>query len=168
MTGEDFRKIYEQQKNEGEEYQDFIADALRKGKPCIIVSPYCSKKYQYSQGESASGIEIKFDKLFHKTGNLYIEVKEKSSPDIEEWTPSGIMRTDNSWLYLIGDYHNAFLFHKKQLQKIYLSKELWARRGIRETENEYHTSVGFLYPADKAEECGSVLYRFSFGPASET
>ena len=100
----------------GLEYQDYVADKLRKSDPCIILAPYSSRKYQNEHGESASGIEIKYDMRMKETGNLYFEVSEKSNADLLEYTASGIMRNDNTWLYLIGDYDQAFLFSKSQLR----------------------------------------------------
>ena len=103
----------------GLEYQDFVFGQLRKmsGMP-IFLGAYASQKYQIEQGESLSGIEIKYDGKFKTTGNLYIEAEEKSRPEIDFFTPSGIMRDDNSWLYLIGDYEQAFIFDKNRLRNI--------------------------------------------------
>lgn len=134
----------------GLEYQDFIAEQLRKGSPCIIVGPYSSKKYQNEFGESMSGIEIKYDMMMKKTGNLYFEVAEKSNADLPEYTASGIMRDDNTWLYLIGDYERAFLFSKKQLQRIYLQDKYHAVRGIQKRQTP--TSIGFTFPIDNARK----------------
>ncbi|MBP5461853.1 MAG: hypothetical protein J6Y20_06995 [Lachnospiraceae bacterium] len=143
----------------GLEYQDFIIDQLRRQKTCLIIQTYSSLKWQKSAGESSSGIEIKFDMLFHKTGNLYFEVAEKSSEDKPEFSPSGIMREDNSWLYLIGDYHEAFLFSKHQLRTVFENKDGYAARGIREKQTP--TSVGITYPVENAMK-GLCLKRFVF------
>lgn len=141
------------------EYQDFIADKLRKAEPCIILGAYSSRKWQNEHGESASGIEIKYDMRLKETGNVYIEVAEKSRPEMPEYTPSGIMRNDNTWLYLIGDYEQAFLFSKEQLKLIYADKSRYKLRGIREKQTP--TSIGFTYPAQEALK-GMCLRRFSF------
>lgn len=130
----------------GLEYQDFISDELRKYG--IILSAYTSRKWQNEKGESASGIEIKHDMRMHDTGNLYIEVAEKANPNNAEYVPSGIMRDDNTWLYLIGDYTKAFLFSKKQVQSIYTDKGNYAKRGIKERQTP--TSIGFTYPIENA------------------
>lgn len=157
---------YKAQLEDAAQYQDFIADQLRKSDPCIIIQAYSSRRYQYDNGESACGIEIKHDKKYAETKRLYIETAEKSNGDIAEFTPSGIFRRDNTWLYLIGDYEVAFLFSKHQLQKIYASKESWKQRGIFETQakdpNGKVTSKGFCYPAQKAIENGTVLRQFRF------
>ena len=61
------------------------------------------------------GAEIKNDERFRQTGNLYIEVAEKSHPVKPNYTPSGIMRADNSWLYVIGDIKTVWIFSTKYL-----------------------------------------------------
>lgn len=150
---------YKEKLEAGLEYQDFIADQLRKGEPCIILGAYSSRKWQNEHGESASGIEIKHDMKLKETGNLYIEVAEKSHPDMPEYTPSGIMRADNTWLYLIGDYDQAFLFSKHQLKTLYANRNQWATRGIRERSTP--TSIGFIYPVRDAVR-GMCLRHFIF------
>ena len=150
---------YKEKLEAGLEYQDFIADKLRKGEPSIILGAYSSRKYQNEHGESASGIEIKHDRMLKKTGNLYIETAEKSNAALLDYTPSGIMRDDNTWLYLIGDYEQAFLFSKKQLKIMYANKAKWAVNGIRARETP--TSQGFTYPAQNALK-GMCLYHFIF------
>lgn len=130
---------------QGEEYQDFITDYLRKMTPCIIMMNYASRKYQYEHGESANGIEVKYDGKLQETGNLYIEFAEKSDPYLQNYTPSGIMRDDNSWLYLIGDYEQAFIFSKKHLQELYEDY----RNNKQSLEIRMKdTSQGFLLKAD--------------------
>lgn len=96
---------------EGLEYQDFVCVQLaRHG---IIVQNFCSRRYQYEVGENIQGVEIKLDKRFRD--RLSIEIAEKKHPDNPEWTPSGIFRSDNSWLYVQGDYQTIFVFAKNLL-----------------------------------------------------
>lgn len=152
-------EYYMEKLQQGLEYQDFIADYLRKSDPCIILGAYSSRKYQNERGESASGIEIKYDMQMHKTGNVYIEVAEKSNPSILDYMPSGIMRNDNTWLYLIGDYEQALLFSKNQLKMLYANRERWKDRNIRQRQTQ--TSIGFTYPIEKALN-GMCLKHFVF------
>ena len=152
-------EYYKDRLEKGLEYQDFVAEQLRKATPCIIIGAYSSRKYQNKYGESASGIEIKYDSKFGETGNLYIEVAEKSRADLPEYTPSGIMRADNTWLYLIGDYSRAFLFGKRQLQSVFADESLWRKRGIRRRQTD--TSIGFTYPVESAMR-GMCLRVFEF------
>lgn len=150
---------YKEKLESGLEYQDFISDQLRKCDPCIIISAYSSRRYQNDRGESASGIEIKHDMKMKDTGNLYIEVAEKSNAALPDYTPSGIMRNDNTWLYLIGDYEQAFLFSKNQLKAIYADKANYRQRGISEKTNS--TSLGFVLPIGYAKKF-LCLYHFIF------
>lgn len=157
-------EYYNEHLQAGLEYQDFVIDQLLR---CgIFIGTYSSRKYQNEKGESASGIEIKYDGRMKETGNVFIEVMEKSDARIENFTRSGIFRKDNSWLYLVGDYDEAFLFSKRQLQTVYLSnveaknngRPLWA--GVK--FKEIATSRGFVYNLEVAMSRGTVLRHFVF------
>lgn len=141
-------------------YQDFITDQLRKATPCIIIQNYSSKEYQYRHGESATGIEIKYDSLFHQTGNLYIEIAEKSDSGLQNFTPSGVMRDDNTWLYLIGDYQQAFLFGKGQLRLFVCDEAKHRKRGL--CKKTTPTSIGVLFPIEKVLSNGMCLHHYVF------
>jgi hypothetical protein len=147
MTDEEYKKYREEQMKEGQEYQDFVCQQLlfKLGFPIV---QYCSKKYQYEVGESACGFEIKHDKRLKETGNLYIEIAEKSKPSNEEYISSGIYRDDNSWLYLIGNYEKIYIFGKRHLRKIYEDP----KREKTLKRIEIPTSKGFLLSAKFAEE----------------
>lgn len=55
---------------------------------------------------------------------LSIEVAEKSRDDPAlQWTPSGILRNDNSWLYIQGNYHVLYIFAKRFLLNYYEKKK---------------------------------------------
>jgi len=102
-------------------------------------------KYQYTKGESKSGVEIKLDRRFKDTGNLYIEYGEKR-PEAINFMPSGIERNDNSWLYCIGNYEILYILSKK-----------WLKELREDTESELRhittaTSKGFLLPKYLADE----------------
>ncbi len=106
---------YADKLKEGQEFEDFVQDALaRRG---IFLGNYTSQKYQLEKGENMLGMEIKRDGRFRDTGNFYIETAEKSHKDKPNWTPSGIMRDDNSWLFCIGDEKGFCVFGHKELQK---------------------------------------------------
>jgi len=108
------------------------------------LSSLSSRKYQYSVGENLQGIEIKFDDKYNKTGNLYIEVKEKSNPKNINYINSGIYRNDNSWIYLIGNYEEIFIFGKSHLKLIY-------EKG-KNIKIKKPTSIGFLLKKEDAEK----------------
>jgi len=137
-----YKDYYKDQLNEALEFQDFIADTLYQHG--IVIMNYGSKKYQIGKGENKIGCEIKYDKKFRETGNLYIELKEKSNPYNINYIDSGINRKDNTWLYIIGDYKTIFIFGKRMLY--FLSQKYTA------IENKTKTSIGFLLPITAAEK----------------
>ena len=102
------------------EFQDFVADVLRK-ELGLVITNYTSRKWQFNVGENRQGIEIKLDTNILKTGNVSIEIGEKSRKELKEYTPSGILRNDNSWLYIQGNYDVVFIFAKRVLLLLYNS-----------------------------------------------
>lgn len=121
VTAPNYTQYYAEKLQAGEEYQQFIYD-LFLVELRIELTFYTTKLEQYKFGENEQGIEVKFDDRLKGTDNLYIEYAEKSHPDKKEYSPSGINRDDNSWLYVIGDRDDVFIFGKKQLQQIKPSK----------------------------------------------
>lgn len=125
--------------NEGLEYQDHVSGVLlRYG---LIVNAFSSQKYQL-KGEGWGGIEIKYDRRFHETQNLYIEMSEKRDPSNIKYFPSGISKNDNTWLYVIGDYSTIFLFSKRQLYAL--------RHNFKQVQTP--TSNGYLLPLASAQK----------------
>lgn len=144
MDGEmNYKKHYDGCLQKGLEFQDFIATILVK-EMGISLSSFSSKKYQFKIGENMQGIEIKFDDKFKNTGNIYIEVKEKSNPANLNYVNSGIYRVDNTWLYIIGNYECVYIFGKQHLKLMHTSRK------YREVTTP--TSVGFLLPSDDADK----------------
>lgn len=130
--------------NRGAEYQDFVTDTLAE--TCgLIVQLYTSKAYQFSKGESRQGIEIKLDSLCTKTGRLSIEVAEKSNSSVAFWTPSGIWRDDNTWLYVQGNYDCLFIFSKKFLR-------VWEKTARPEYHEEHGTLRAYYLPINEAKK----------------
>lgn len=107
---------------EGLEFQDFVCSRLAK--QGIILQNFSSKKYQIDIGENLQGFEIKLDSQCTKYGRLSIEVAEKSRDDgLLSWSDSGIMRNDNSWLYIQGNYEVLFVFSKSWLHRLFIGKQ---------------------------------------------
>lgn len=133
------------------EYEDFAFDLLRQ--LGITVVRYVSREWQFGTGECSGGIEVKFDDRMRETGNLYIEVAEKARPDeSRDYCPSGIYRNDNSWLYVIGDYSEVFVFAKRTLQHL--------DRSGRYERKAKATSLAFVLPIEKARlHAARVLVR---------
>lgn len=103
---------------DGLEFQDFVCTQLAKHS--IILQNLSSRKCQFEIGENLQGFEIKFDRGCTKHGRVSIEVAEKTRNDPNRpWTPSGIMRDDNSWLYIQGNYDVLYIFAKRFLLNYY-------------------------------------------------
>lgn len=102
---------------QGNEFQDFVMDALRIH--CgILVQCYTSKKYQVEQGENPQGIEIKLDNWCSRSNRLSIEIAGRTSLT-RDFIPSGIYRRDNTWLYIQGNFIVLYVFAKTTLQLLH-------------------------------------------------
>ena len=139
-----YSENYYNQLQEGQKFQDYCAYVLQT-KLSIGVINFQSKEYQFKFGENMQGVEFKFDNLFQNTGNLWIEVEERTNPELN-YSNSGILRKDNSWLYCIGDYRVLYIFSKKFLANLYNSKRYEV------IENNLMTSKGFLLPKTDADK----------------
>lgn len=133
-------KFYKEQFERGDKFADFANDILYANG--VIIGMYQSKDRQWSVGESRAGVEIKYDEQQAKTGNLWIEMAEKTNKDNPEWVPSGIYATDNRWLYVIGNYHAIWIFSVTMLRLLmpkYPTKEIG-------------TSCAYLLPSADADK----------------
>lgn len=143
-------EYYKEMLGKGLHFQDFVVEELYKiGLPIIS---YSSKEYQTMIGENKAGLEIKLDNNYKKTGNLYIEIAEKTKAANPDYIPSGIYRSDNTWLYLIGNYEEIYIYAKKfliQLHKCGKYREIEITRG---------TSMGYLLPKkDAIKYCARII-----------
>lgn len=142
---------------DGLEFQDFVcAQLAARG---VVLQNLCSKKYQFEIGENLQGFEIKMDDLCTQTRRLSIEVAEKSRADATlQWTESGIMRNDNSWLYIQGNRHILFVFAKPWLRNYYQARrpEVQEKRG---------TICTFYLPFEVARKHAAKVLEFETGPA---
>jgi len=144
----DYEKYREAQIADGKLYQDFVVDvAWQAG---IAIAQYASKTYQLTIGESRGGVEIKHDKRYAETGNLYIEFAEKKQPRPGPYAPSGIKREDH-WLYVIGNYDIVFFFAKNLLRALFASSKYSHK------ENKTKTSLGFLLPDNDARKYAALI-----------
>lgn len=159
-------ETYEPKLKEAQEYQDFITDELLKRG--IILNQYSSTKYQYNVGESASGIEVKYDRLLETYGNLFLEVEERSDPSVDGFTASGIFRKDKMWLYLIGNYKKALLLHKHQMQVLLrMPEEVLESKGFTKKTNSTDTAHGFTVKYEILRDSNYCLNSFVFGGDSQ-
>ena len=130
----------------GLEFQDFVCTVLmREG---IVLQNLGSKLYQLQVGESLWGFEIKLDRQFLETGRLSIELAEKSCSDMPGWTPSGIYRSDNTWLYIQGNYDRIYIFPKRFLVSLHKT----GRYQIGESPKDRPTVRKYYLPLIEAEK----------------
>jgi hypothetical protein len=139
---------YQAKLAEGAAFEFYIYEQFLDRVGIEIVS---LPKGHHILGENYEGIEVKYDARMHSTGNVYIEVAEKSHPNKPKYYPSGIMRADNSHFYLIGNYKEAFVFGKAQLVALV-------------NEHDYRcvqkaTSLGYLMPLAEAREHAEMTFR---------
>ena len=139
---------YSKNFEKGLEYQDFVVKKLYEAG--IPLVGYSSFQYQVTIGENAAGVEIKFDDRMKDTGNVYIEVAEKSDKRNEAFAASGIYRNDNTWLYAIGDYSVIYLCGKTHLRQLYERERGKAKTFVKFTDTP--TSQGMLLPQKYVEE----------------
>jgi hypothetical protein len=145
-----FDENYQNQLEDGQRYQDFLTKELSA--LGIIFQQYSSKHYQYTVGESHSRMEIKYDKKFSQTNNLWIEYQERKYPT-GTYINSGILRDDNAFLWAQGDYNTLFIFCKRDL--------LHKLEGIQYIENNQKTSRGKLLRYPLTERYCGLKIRFN-------
>ena len=151
----DYEAYRKTQMEDGLLFQDFVVDlAWQAG---LVIAQYASKTYQFTIGESRSGVEIKHDKRRKKTGNLYIEVAEKARPRPGPYAPSGIMR-EGHWLYAIGDYDIVYFFPNNLLRALYKATNGNGQPRYRRPP-ESPTSQGFLIPELDGVKYAALLLR---------
>lgn len=141
-------EYYKEKLEQGLQYQDFVTDLLLK-EIALPISSYASREYQAKKGENAQGVEIKCDSKMAETGNIYIEVAEKTHPDNPAFVPSGMYRADNTWLYVIGDYTVVYIFSKKFLRLMHETGKYPSREAG--PPGKKPTSKGFLLSKAQTE-----------------
>lgn len=104
----------------GGSYEDYIIRRLREEGE--MVTPMLSSEDQRAHGDAridhdghCTYLEIKFDRKFHKTGNLYIEVEERRLDISPDWVPGGICAGSDVTWYGIGDYRDWHVFRRTDL-----------------------------------------------------
>jgi hypothetical protein len=143
MSPDEYAKLYAVRLEQGQRYEDFVKTFL----PTVgmMINVYSSRSYQFQEGESPQGAEVKYDGNFSRTGQLWIEVGEKASPRSGDYATSGILRHAGIWLWIEGDYETIYVLAKKDLVAIY-------ERGTFDlVENNTGTSIGFFLRTRLAE-----------------
>jgi len=142
---------YKAQLERGQLYQDFVIDeCFRRG---LVIVQWTSKVYQLSEGESKSLHEIKFDDRFEQTGNLWIEIKEKSHPLDPDWIESGIYRPHCNEL-VIGNFDVFYRLPVRTLRQLHTLNP----DGYPIIPNHLETSLGFLLSGNEAKRHAVDVY----------
>lgn len=128
-------------------FEDFVYDQMYRIGVCIVR--YGTVHYQCGVGENRAGLEIKLDRKFRQTENLFIELAEKSHESNAEWKPAGCLAQDNSWWYAIGDYQGFYLFGKQLLSRLHERKGAIGEDHYAHVETK--TAKGFLLPIADAD-----------------
>jgi hypothetical protein len=142
---------YKKMQIEGDKYQIYVAYIFSLSQILNIQLHFIENEKGQRSGETTEGYEIKYDRKFKESKNLYIEFAEKSNANYQNYSTSGIMKMDNSNFYVIGNYSTIFIFNKKNIVK-YFENRLYK-------EVITNTSKGYLlydenakYIADKIIE----------------
>ena len=125
---------------DGRRFQDYVT--FRMAGLGIHIEQFSSRLSQYRFGESLHNYEIKLDRMWWTTNNLYIEVAERARKE-NAWTASGICRADDSIYFVIGDFQRFWVFARRHL--------LWVLDKRKPRIVESDTSRAFLLPLDKAD-----------------
>ena len=87
--------------------------------------------------------EVKLDRRFRETGNLYIELLERPSTNVP-FNPCGPFHRDAPKTYLIGDKYGVYKIPVEELIKL--------SRGRRFVGNDQNRAYGFLLPCSSVEK----------------
>lgn len=134
---------YQEKLQMGFEFENYICQFFKENYS-FNIETYKTKEGQYNLGESLQGIEIKNDALISKTGNIYIEFKEKKDKFQNKWVDSGILRNDNTLFYLIGAKEKFYIFLKSDLLTLFKTKDYFC-------EVTKDTSKGILLKVKNVE-----------------
>lgn len=135
-------------KADGEMFQVYVREVYeRHGKR---IDFYWTALEQTTIGESKQGVEIKHDRRSKDTGNFYIEFEQNIN---SVWTPSGILRVDNTSHYIIGFDELFFETPKRILQ---LMREKGGFAEARSARQNDVPTKGFLVPIEDMWRCASM------------
>lgn len=128
----------------GFEFESYVMDWFCKQKN-INLSHYTLLKEQIEKGENRQGIEIKNDQRFTETGNLFISVAREYTYTTYE---SGIYK-NQSWLYVIGNEDEFYIFAVKHLKQYYEHNKPKLFNGFKSDKNGI--DKGFLLSKKQAD-----------------
>ena len=109
----------------GEDFQRFVEEKLFE-KLALKIDCFKDGKNQRLKGENPQGFEIKYDSRCTgdstysqctATNRLAIELYRQVSDS--HWIKSGILRDDNTWIYIVGNYQGFWMFGKRDLVRLF-------------------------------------------------
>ena len=151
-------EYYNMKLAEGEMFEDYVYEHFREIWGIDIKS--CNTySEQINIGENYFGMEIKYDGLHKKTKRLFIEYQEKRRSENPDYIPSGVLRKDNSWLYLIGNFQVFYIFSVKDLRMALEAKD--DRGNFKHIRKEINrkTSCGFLLQENEIQDYALRIIR---------
>jgi len=149
LEKEKFNEYRLQKEEDGKEFQKFV-EKLFKEILLWDITCYKTRGEQFEIGENKAGVEIKWDEITETSKNVYIEYAEKARIRGGLYAFGGILKNDNSWLYVVGDKTRIFVFDINILRCIY--KENRKKKKYSWIENRTKTSLGFLMPKKDARK----------------
>ena len=136
---------------EGKKFEKFIINDFWGKLECFPNELHLIEtKIRQRNGETEEGFEIKFDNVSISSGNLYIEYMEKKHRTDRCYVNSGILKSDNSKYWIIGNYNFVFIIKKQVLFDLYFEGNL--------KKVETPTSRGYLLPIEKARSICELYY----------
>jgi len=164
-------KEYHQKIEVGLIYQNLVTlELLAQG---FNVNPLYSRAANIAIGESASGLEIKYDRRVHgengkpPTHRVYIETGEKKEYEdgtlSTDFIDSGTLSHDNSWLIGVGDTQMIWVFSKKRLRALYNRRDepgFFKKHDLVYIQKD--TMRGFTMPQAFADKTVDKKYLFKY------
>jgi hypothetical protein len=109
---------YRAQWSDGDAFESYVVDHLQREWRATF-DRCLTKTDQLAYGDTFFGLEIKYDKQFAKTGNLCIEVAEKTHASNARYVEAGILCESCAWLYGIGNELEFFIFSRRTLRAVW-------------------------------------------------
>jgi len=135
----------------GEDYERYLIDRFAAEGTHIVRYDTRSDQLAYGDlrlglhGDGNDGVEVKYDRLFHRTGNFFIEIAAKHRATDSRYIPGGLNASANWSRFWIGDYRDLRIFYRQDLVQVLESDECQV------FEIAGRTSLGFLLSAQQID-----------------
>jgi len=146
-------ETYDQLYAAAEAFEEYVLDRLAE-EWGIRLARTATFEEQRTWGDTRI-LEIKFDRLFERTGNLCIETHERPSRPgtrgVRAWVDSGIRSDSAAFLYGIGNRTEFFVFSRRTLAD-------FVARDNEIAHYETSTSRGVLIKRSEAAALAEACY----------